>query len=302
MFREFVLRFRVAQGAKNLILVARPGTQDGKYQGVHTMVDGYFTGDKDWNEVEWNVEAQKVTLTVNGNPVWTQATTNPLNSRPWFVLIRGGKATLRDVRVKGQNMQPGPSWARYSTESGSSAAGGPGGGGEAGGPGGDPGSHRMAGTLTLFNGKDLEDWQCNPAAAWTVDAGSGAGEAKIVGLTLESANQAEIFYKKLYFTDYRLVFKVQRGSLNAKFLARGVPESVAKGKPPVIVDIKPEWLTEEWTEFEAVAFGPKLTLKAGGKVVAETMIHEVQGVLGFAIPANSAIGVKDIVWHRPSGQ
>jgi hypothetical protein len=36
--------------------------------------------------------------------------------------------------------------------------------------------------------------------------------------------------------------------------------------------------------------------------VAETMIHEVQGVLGFAIPANSAIGVKDVVWHRPSGQ
>jgi hypothetical protein len=303
-FREFILRFRVAQGAKNFAILARPGTQDGAQRPVYTMVDGYFTGDKDWNDVEWNVQAQQVTLTVNGNQVWTQATTNPLNSTPWFLLIRDGRVSIRDVRVKGQNMQPGAAWARYATESGSTGTGGgpAAGGEEAGRPGGDTGSHRMAGTLELFNGKDLEDWQFSPANVWSVESGSGPGDSKLVGLTLGVPSEAQIFYKKLLFTDYRLVFKLQRGSVNAKLLARGVPDTVAKGKAPVLVDLKPEWLTEEWTEIEAVAFGPKLTVKVGGKVVAETMIHEVQGVLGFVIGKESAIGVKDIVWHRPSGQ
>ena len=61
------------------------------------------------------------------------------------------------------------------------------------------------------------------------------------------------------------------------------------------------WMNKdaEWTEFEAIAFDTVLTIKAGGKQVFKGAIHKERGFLGFVIDPESAIAVKDVVWHRP---
>lgn len=297
IFANFTMRFRCAQGAHNLILFGRPGTQDGSQAAVYTAIDGYFTGDKDWNDVEWVVDGLQVTLNVNGNRVWTQTAQNQSPIRPNFIVGRGGKATIRDIRVKGQNQAPGASWGRYVQESGGQV--GIGGGGPAAGGGGESpregpleGS-RMEGTKELFNGSDLADWRCAPADCWT------AVDGKIVGITLDRPNPAELLYGKLVFSDYRLVFKVQRGTKGAKFIARGYMPKEG-GPKTVVLDIRPEWLGEaEWTEFEAEAWGTKLVLKVAGSEVGTFGVPEDAGFIGWVIEKDSAIGLKDIVWHRP---
>ncbi len=108
-----------------------------------------------------------------------------------------------------------------------------------------------------------------------------------------------MIYQKLVFTDYRLVFKVQRGTAGAKFVARAIPPADAR-KAPILVEIKEDWLKDkEWNEFEAVARDSKLTIKVNGKEVYNGAIHVERGFIGWTIAAESAIGLSDIVWHRP---
>ncbi len=295
-FRDMTLRFRAAQGAKNFILVGRLGTQDGAQRPVFTTVDSYFTGDKDWNDVEWVVAGQQVTLFVNGNQVWTQTTTNALPIAPFFLLGRDGNVILRDIRVKGTLTQAGQHWGRYAQESGAGAGAPPpqAGGGDGTSPGVPGGSHRGPASQTLFNGTDLDGWQAAPPDVWSV------ADGKVVGLTLEMKNQAQLVYTKLLFTDYRISFLVQKGSVGAKYVARAYPAEMKKNA--VVVDLKPEWLTEEWTEVAMEVFGPKMTIYVAGKAVGEVVVPEDQGAIGFVIDANSAIGLKDIAYSRPAAR
>jgi hypothetical protein len=288
VFRDYILKFKASADTRGLHLVAGPN----QIPAIHD----YFDLGRDWNEVEWESKAQHVTLKINGTQKWETRLEQPVNVSPAFLLYPGGQCTIRDVMVKGQNIQPGASWARYAAESGVAGGGQFGGRGNGGEqhPAGDGGS--TPASRELFNGTDLVDWQPRPSGAWSVE------DSKIIGMTMGQETEAQILYGKLVFTDYKLVFKVQQGTAGALFIARVVPEQVAK-KPPVVLELKDEWMNEkQWNEFEAVCRDDKLTLKVNGKEVFSGPIHKEQGFLGFAIKKNSAVGIKDIVWHRPTGR
>ena len=300
IFKDYVLRLSAAQGARNLILVGRFGTQDGSQRPVTATIESYFPGDKDWNQIEWTVKGRKVSLAVNGNPVWSQEAPNDQPCRPVILVGRDGHAKIRDIRVKGENLRPGPSWARYAAASGLQGGDFGGRGGQAAKPpaeGGHPGGGQAPQQMVLFNGKDLDDWRMiGLAGAFQVYDG------RIVGLTLEKEQGAGIYFKKLLFFDYRVVFKLQRGSKGVKFIARNVPKSIAD-RTPVEIEIKDEWFADaEWTEFEANVWGQDFKLKVGDKLVASGKVPKEQGVVGFLLAKDSSMAVKDVVYHRQRAQ
>jgi hypothetical protein len=287
LFSDYVLRFRASSDTRGLHLLAAPNDIPG--------IDDYFQRDKDWNDVEWEVKQRQITLKINGRVALQKTIEQEVRVNPMFLLQPGGNCTLRDIRVGGRPLGTGSTWVKYASGSGMIGIGGR--GNDQAGSGDDTtGARRGPAERVLFNGKDFTDWDVRPKEGdvWAVDMG------KIVGITLEMPGGGQCLYTKLVFFDYRITFKIQRGTAGAKFVARHVPPRVAR-KPTIVIDLKPEWISQEneWTEFEATVLDGKLTVKADGKVVHNGTVHKEQGFIGFLIEPNSAIGVKDIVWNRP---
>ncbi len=288
VFRDHVFRFKASADTRGLHLWAGP-----KREWV-PAIDDYFDRDKDWNQVEWESKGQKVTLRIDGREVWQAKIDAPQNYAPQFWLIPGGKCTIRDIQVKGQVVQNTAIWQKHAEESGADAGGRFGGrGNDQPHPGAGAGAGGLEGGRKIFNGSDLTDWGGRPDGAWTVEDG------KIIGLTLDQANPAELIYRKFVFTNYRVLFKVQRGTVGAKFIARLIPPADQKAgaeKKPNAVDIKDEWVGDkEWNDFEITATGDNLVIKVNGKQVHSVTIYKDRGFFGFMIGPNSAIGLTEIV-------
>jgi len=290
VFRDHIFRFKASADTRGLHLWAGP-----KREWV-PAIDDYFARDRDWNQVEWETKGQKVTLKINGTQVWQAKIDAPQNYAPQFWLIPGGKFTVRDIQVKGQVVQAKAVWEKHAQASGADASGsGPVGGRGNDQPGAGPGAGAGGAGRKIFNGSDLTDWGGRPGGAWTVEDG------KIIGLTLDQTSPAELIYQKFVFTNYVVVFKVQRGTAGAKFVARVIPPADQKAgaeKKPIAVDIKDEWINDqEWNDFEITATGDKLVIKVNGKQVHSGTIYKDRGFFGFMIAPNSAIGLKDIALH-----
>ena len=92
----------------------------------HAQQEGHaYPGDTDWNDVELIVKGREVTLNVNGKKRWEER--SAISDRPFTAYIRVGRdghAKIRDIRVRGRNINPGPTWARYSSQSGVKEGGG----------------------------------------------------------------------------------------------------------------------------------------------------------------------------------
>ncbi|MHC4472163.1 MAG: LamG domain-containing protein [Planctomycetota bacterium] len=281
VFQDFILKFSASSDSTGLHLMARQPRQQEEQNQCIVKIDDYFLRDRDWNDVTWDVKGKTFQLRIGGRLVLNQTAPHNQPIVPRFMLIPRGKCTLRDIRIKGQNTRPGPSWNRYVRESGvTGATGGASRGGRAGAGAGPA-------TRPLFNGKDLTDWRFDPiTGAWSVAQG------RILGITKERGGVLQ--FRKWVFPEYRLVFKVEKGSKGVTFVA-----SALRNKAPVEIALKDEWLTKSWNEFEAVKLEGKFTLKANGKMVHTGKIHTEGGAIAWKVAPNSALGIKDIVWHRP---
>ncbi|MEN8149657.1 MAG: hypothetical protein ABFS86_07525, partial [Planctomycetota bacterium] len=252
---------------------------------------GYFPGDKDWNDVVWEVKGKTVSLTVNGSRVWSQQaqTTHPI--RPHIVLLQGGKCILRDIQVKPEGpFKHGSAWPRYVKESGGGVAGGSAAPeGEAGAGAGATGAGGKS--FQMFNGKDLTDWNPRPASAWRV-----SGD-KLVGVTYDLGSEAQLLFKKYLFEEYRISFQLQKGCANAALIVKGFTKE--SGNQTVVVKFEESWFGEEkFTEFEAAVMDGVFTLTANGKKVKTQNVTKASGRFGFVVGKEGAIGVKDIWFNR----
>lgn len=287
-FQDFTLKMRVGSGARSLLLLGRFGIQNGP-KAVFADIAGYMPGDKDWNDVLWEVKGKLVTLHVNGRKVWTGTAGNTSPLPIHIILTRGGQCVLRDIQVKPiGNFQATPDWKKYADSSAGAQFGGRGnnqGGANAGSSGVSGGR-----ALQMSNGKDLTDWGPNPSGVWKFSDG------KMVGLTYGKTEPATLLYTKLWFQEYRLSFKLQKGSTNVGFVAKAFPRD--KGKDPSIIQIDDSWYGEDkWTEFEAHLLDGTLKLKANGKTVKSLTVPKDAGVVGFVIAKESAVGIKE-VWNN----
>lgn len=289
-FTDFVLKCRVDASARNLIILGRLGVKD-QYPPTYATVSNYFPGDREWNDVRFEVQGKNVTLAVNGNKVWEQAAQNetPLNVR--FILGQNGRARIRDVQVKGKLKAYGKSWPKYAKESGVDVSGQPTGGGAFGGRGNDQGPTADA-KKVLFDGTSLDDWPHGPAGVWQIVDG------KMVGLTLDKDVTGEILYGKLLFLEYDFRFEVQKGTIGASFIAK----RAHRQDPPydeAVVKLEDSWFTEPWNAVEIWCRDGLLKIRVNDKEVYTGKVPSERGLIGFHVDKNSAIGVKDFVWTRP---
>ena len=292
VFDNFTLRMKVGSGARNLILLGRFGVQNGP-RPTFTDIAGYLPGDKDWSDVLFEVKGKSVSLTVNGNRVWSQQAPNDSPLPIHIIMGRNGRCNLRDIQVKGVPVRTGSSWVRYVKESGGEIGIG-GGGGDTGGAAGAGGGGNVTGggrSFQMWNGKDLTDWRSTPADGFRV-----AGE-KIVGLTYGKPSGAQLVYSKYWFQEYRISFSVQKGSKNAAFLVKAFPREA--NKPAVVLKFEDAWFGEDkFTEFELALIDGVLEVRAGGKKVKSMNVSKDQGAVGFVLEKEGAIGIKDIWFNK----
>jgi hypothetical protein len=290
IFANFTLRMKVGSGARNLLLLGRFGIQGGA-RPTFTDIAGYLPGDKDWSDVLFEVKGKMVSLTVNGNRVWSQQAATEGELPIHIIMGRNGRCVLRDIQVKGDLTRYGASWPKYVEDSGGKVGSGeaePGAGDAAGGGGNVTGGGR---TFQMWNGKDLTDWRSTPAGSFSV-----AGD-KIVALTYGKPSGAQLIYTKYWFQEYKVSFLLQKGSKNAAFIVKAFPREA--NKPAVLRKFEDAWFGEDrFTEFELTLLDGVLSVHTGGKKVKSMNVSKENGAIGFLVDKEGAIGVKDVWFNR----
>lgn len=290
-FEDFVLKCRVDGSARNLIVLGRMGVKD-QYPPVYATISNYFPGDREWNDVRFEVQGKNVSLAVNGNKVWEQVAQNEMPLNPRFILGQNGQARIRDVQVQGKLKAYGNSWPKYAKESGVDVSGQPAAGGGAFGGRGNDQSPSADARKVLFDGTSLDDWPHGPADVWKIVDG------KMLGLTLDKEVGGEILYGKLLFLEYRFEFQVQSGTAGASFIAKRAHRQDPQYEE-ARVKLEDAWFTEPWNAVEIWCRDGVIKVSVNGKEVYTGKVPKERGLIGFHLDKGSAIGVKDFVWTRP---